>query len=366
MADQLSRLRIENTVRTSLTFWVAILGVLGIFSCKTDIDIYAPPQDIWVVYGVLNLTDSIQYIRVSKAFQVEGDALAFAAETDLTVNNLHVELAGPDGIIQATQIDTVLRDSGLFFPGQSIYQLRTDRGNQLRSNEVYELSITADSLPGFLLEARTRIPSIPVIQRPPGGVINDTIACLSSWNIEDSLEIIFSTRRPGGPSSGAYAFQVQADLDYDEDGERRSAVFGPSKPFTDSRGCAARSNDTRCFYIPKGVVLDAFEQVLIPSGGTYTYAGDKRCMPDPEDLPRPVRVRVSAVDTMMGRYLVANDPRFTNFNTVRTEFSNITGTARTVGIFGSTATAERAVVLSSCAERRLFLNGQRPRPGDCD
>jgi hypothetical protein len=55
---------------------------LIIFSCETDFDTTAEWKDITVVYGLLDQRDSIQYIKINKAFLGEGDALMFAKEYD--------------------------------------------------------------------------------------------------------------------------------------------------------------------------------------------------------------------------------------------------------------------------------------------
>ena len=62
-----------------------LISTLAIFStsCKTKkLDIYEPYKDITVVYGLLNPADSIQYIKINKAFLGEGDANIFAQEPD--------------------------------------------------------------------------------------------------------------------------------------------------------------------------------------------------------------------------------------------------------------------------------------------
>lgn len=51
-------------------------------SCETDFDIIAEWKDITVVYGLLDQMDSVQYIKINKAFLGEGNALTFAQEYD--------------------------------------------------------------------------------------------------------------------------------------------------------------------------------------------------------------------------------------------------------------------------------------------
>jgi hypothetical protein len=51
-------------------------------SCNEDFDINGEWQDITVVYGLINQTDSIQYIKINKAFLGNGNANEMAKEAD--------------------------------------------------------------------------------------------------------------------------------------------------------------------------------------------------------------------------------------------------------------------------------------------
>lgn len=60
-----------------------ISGLIILFnSCETDFDTIADWEDITVVYCLLNQKDSIQYLKVNKAFLGEGNALVYAQEQD--------------------------------------------------------------------------------------------------------------------------------------------------------------------------------------------------------------------------------------------------------------------------------------------
>src|SRR5215203_7429778 len=61
-----------------LIFFLALM--LG--SCSTDIETNAPWKETMVVYGFLNPNDAVQYIRISKAYLGEGNALIMAQEAD--------------------------------------------------------------------------------------------------------------------------------------------------------------------------------------------------------------------------------------------------------------------------------------------
>lgn len=60
-----------------------LLGTAAILAgCSTDLDINAPYKDITVVHGLLNMRDSIQYVKINKAFLGEGDAYLYAQIQD--------------------------------------------------------------------------------------------------------------------------------------------------------------------------------------------------------------------------------------------------------------------------------------------
>lgn len=60
-----------------------LLGTVAILTgCSTDLEINAPYKDITVVHGLLNMRDSIHYVKISKAFLGEGDALLYAQIQD--------------------------------------------------------------------------------------------------------------------------------------------------------------------------------------------------------------------------------------------------------------------------------------------
>lgn len=62
------------------TFALA-MGIL-LTACSTELEINAPYKNITVVEGLLNMRDSLQFIKINKAFLGEGDALAFAQIAD--------------------------------------------------------------------------------------------------------------------------------------------------------------------------------------------------------------------------------------------------------------------------------------------
>jgi len=72
----------------------AVILSVVFYSCKTDFNVVADWQDISIVYGLLDPTDTAQYIKINKAFLDKNtSALIIAQNPDsLYYQNLDVEL----------------------------------------------------------------------------------------------------------------------------------------------------------------------------------------------------------------------------------------------------------------------------------
>jgi hypothetical protein len=339
--------------------------IAGIFlsSCSESFELNAAYKDIWVVYGVLDQRDTAQYVRVSLAFQVEGDAIEYAAENDLSVKGLSVRLSGNGKTYQAIELPDVPKEpgSGDFLPLSTLYKFRTSGADRLVEGMSYQLEIKRPGTDTLRLEARTRIPPRPDIIFPPlpGSGLE---VCLTTIAFEDSLEVRFRKKRLPSLDEAPY-FEVKIDFDYQEDGLDNRFVFGPSRLFNNSQGCAGGSG-TLCYKIGEGAVLNAMLANLGDTTVSYTYPSMPVCG-HPADIPRAVQVYVTAVDTFLSNYMLANDPRFPNLNSYRPEYSNLSGTHEVVGVFGSISFDRVPVSLSGCVQHLLRLNGAF-NPTACD
>lgn len=106
--------------------------ILYLFSgCSTDVDIYTKYKDITIVYGLLDQSDDTVWLKITKAYQGEGDALYYSKIPDS--NNypykLNVTLVGvKNGVdVQTLTFDTITihnkqaGDSIFYFPDQLMY-----------------------------------------------------------------------------------------------------------------------------------------------------------------------------------------------------------------------------------------------------
>jgi hypothetical protein len=131
-----------------LFFLVLFLPLLH--SCKNDLNVNAEWKDITVVYGLLNQNDSIHYVKITKAFLGEGDALSFAKiadssnypdKLDVKVEEWRFTSSSDSALMHTYVLDTVSimnKDSGIFYyPTQLVYYFKT----KLDTTRTYKLNI---------------------------------------------------------------------------------------------------------------------------------------------------------------------------------------------------------------------------------
>ncbi|MDI1354230.1 MAG: hypothetical protein PSX36_04910 [bacterium] len=136
-----------------MSFILVVPVLLGLISCKNDLQLNAPYKEIPSVYAVLNPFEPIQVIRVNKVFLGEGDANVMAKVAD-SINYQPGELLiNLRRFVDGTQVsaspqntsDTVItfRDSmvtatpGAFNTNQRVYV----SSKKLFTDGVYKLTI---------------------------------------------------------------------------------------------------------------------------------------------------------------------------------------------------------------------------------
>ena len=128
---------------------------LALGSCSNDLEINAPWKDVTVVFGLLNKDETVHYIRVSKAFLGEGNALDFASQFDSLYYNpslLDVQVEEVDINENITRTFTCVavtdipKDPGIFAaPSQILYKFETSLTQKINPNSTFRLKITNSS-----------------------------------------------------------------------------------------------------------------------------------------------------------------------------------------------------------------------------
>jgi hypothetical protein len=149
------------------------IQLLLLSSCSTDFNVITSWKDITVVYGLLEASDTAQYIKIGKAFlDPNTSALAIAQIPDsLYYNDLSVELQeyANGNLVNTIQLDKIdgnteglVKDTGIFANSPNILYKTTQTLNQ---DSRYNLVITKPDN-GSQTNASTSIINDFQIQRP--------------------------------------------------------------------------------------------------------------------------------------------------------------------------------------------------------
>lgn len=107
-----------------------MLLLTGFYACETDFDTTAPYEDITIVYGLLDSKDSMQYIKINKAYLAENNVVTYAAVEDSNSYpyplDVWIEEWSMGDSIKAYAFDTTTiynKEPGQFYnPDQVIYR----------------------------------------------------------------------------------------------------------------------------------------------------------------------------------------------------------------------------------------------------
>jgi hypothetical protein len=337
------------------------LSLLLLWSCSTDVDLNAPPKDIWAVFGVLNSEDSVQWIRVSRGYLPESDALEYARENDLSAKGLIVNLSGGGQTYTAIEVDSVAKDpeDGLFFPTTTLYKIQTADSRSLDPGEKYELTILNPGDDEFALTSETTIPAPANFLRPAFTPGPGAERCLRQVDLVREYKIEFT------PGQGSAGYEVRVFLDYQENGEDKTAMYGPTAMFTRDVRCIAPG---LCYQFREKEIIGRLSTLVDQQPGSdYSYGvnDNTKCNQRTDLLPDVFRFEVTSMDRNIVNYRQANDPAVEGLNTSRPEFSNIQGPqeAEVLGLFGSINTSFAKARLNECGE--YLLGFRSTRPLDC-
>ena len=130
-------------------FIIAIAIIAFATSCDNDVDINDDYKEIPVVYGLLDLSETQHFVKITKAFQTEGNV--YVAATDISKSQynpkdlkMYFEVYNSSNTwIKDISLDTVLitnKDSGAFYyPKQILYA--TEKNVTLNQDYKYKLVV---------------------------------------------------------------------------------------------------------------------------------------------------------------------------------------------------------------------------------
>lgn len=329
------------------------------YSCTTEVDINAPYKDIYVVYGVLDANDSIQYIRVSKAFLVNEDAIEYAKDHDPSVKGLNVVLKGYNRTYTATQIDNVpLKGEGAFYPFTTLYKIETKGADALSAGRKYELTITKPDNDSIQITAYTYVPPIPEVTFPNYAPGPGNTRAIRQAELQGNYEV---TWKAYAGVSAAYGYEVRAFLYHETNGNPDTATYLSNLALNGTGQRCVPAQGTMCYNFQPKEIIRAFRNQMSDANAIYTYDAEPKSGLIP-DLPKSLRYEVTAIDSALTKYLRVNSPSYTDFNTIRPEYTNLKGKVDVYGVFGAISKASAYTIMDDCPEYLLRLNNT-PLPG---
>jgi hypothetical protein len=139
------------------------LFLVSLFSCDNEVDINDEYEEISVVYGLLDVSANRHYVKITKAFLVDGSVYLGAQNASLSQYDpedlqIWMDEYSYGNYVKSIVLDTVMvhqKDTGIFYsPDQLVYA--TQEGIVLNENNSYLLKIKVKSS-GKLIEAQTQL-----------------------------------------------------------------------------------------------------------------------------------------------------------------------------------------------------------------
>jgi len=182
--------------------------------CSTELDINAPYKDISVVYGLLNMRDSVHLVKINKAYLGEGDAYTFAQIADSNeyqgedITYAKVFRIGSSGaVIDSFPLDDTLitnREPGNFYsPVQKLFYFRTPFAQMLPPLNGTRMYLWQDDRYELRLRAK-------------GNTITGSTEITNDFSIaaqDQSLDAEVNLMNPVGTGYGNYEFNWTARSD---------------------------------------------------------------------------------------------------------------------------------------------------------
>ena len=156
-------------------FLFLVIVAAGLFysSCSNDIDLTAEWKDIPIVFGLISKSDSVNYIRVEKAF-LDNNTSAFdiaQIPDSLYYDNITVQIKSLDDNNPATydlfrvdgNAEGFPRESGVFANAPNyLYKLVLPAGEELVGGQQYQLQVNrGDELP-LVLATETIVTDVEI------------------------------------------------------------------------------------------------------------------------------------------------------------------------------------------------------------
>lgn len=334
--------------------FLCLAAVIALNACSTDIDLYADYKEVPVVYGILDARADTNFVKITRAFYVQGDAYQIATNPDSSnypgkLDVRLVEYCNGDSIREII-LDTIIvhsKELGIFYaPDQKLYYTAEPLCmNDRNHNYSYRLKA--------VLPERTLNTTADLV-----GNINFNT---QSLGVNFSKEY-FGTRRPFlfHPAINADFYQASMAFTFLEqrtpDGDSVPRTMIWNLGYWDEYDLSTHMEDNcYVFYYRPETFYEMLRDFI---GGDTTDINVQRYITD-----YPVVVTIAAGGKKLRQYIYNNDAS-ASFHPGDNEFSLIAGG---YGVFSSRMTARHAVRLAGetvpelVAERKWrfkFIGGE--------
>lgn len=149
-------LTLEILLRTMKKLFTAALLVistlLGFTSCNEDIQLSGEFRETAIVYGLLDVSDTVHMIKITRAFIGPGNSIDIASNPDSSYfASVEATISEKvNGIVVRSWVlgDTIVTNketNGLWYsPEQKLYYFSTPSASPLKDNAVYDLNIVVN------------------------------------------------------------------------------------------------------------------------------------------------------------------------------------------------------------------------------
>ena len=284
--------------RLSLLLYLFLLAFLS--SCSTDIDLYADYKQVPIIYGLLDATADTNFVKITRAFYVQGDAYQYAVNPDSSnypgkLDARIIEYCNGDSIREII-LDTITirnKEQGIFYaPEQKMYYTTEPLNlNNLNNQYSYRLKV--------VLPERTLITNTDVVGN-------------NSFDIQ-SLAVNFSKEYFGMvprrflfyPAIKASFYDVNMSFTFleqrtpDDDSVPRTMSWDVGTFFESNLSSNMDGEAFVFIYRPETF----YERLSDFIGGDTSIVGLKRYIGD-----YPVELTIAAGGEKLRQYIYENDP----------------------------------------------------------
>ncbi len=340
-------------MKKSFFLFLVLLSLIGFNACTTDVDLYADYKDIPVVYGLLNITEDTNYVRINRAFSGNNDNHINALDVALIADSCNypgklkayiVEYMQAYGNTYEPTGDTLMLDTttiqnkqdGIFYsPNQKVY-FTTDKdkfsNNNSHSKYLYKLVVHKGN---DTVTAKT-------------GIVGGEGFKIATYSLNFNAEPSDRTGKiKFSAAENAVFYDLEFVFNYHE-----SINGGPMVDKQVSYSCGSKSidgltteNSLYFFTYSENILFNLLEDAI---GADTVYDNNHPNVERSFDT-KPIQIKLSAGADELYNYIQVNSE--TGFSQAVPDYTNVTGG---YGVFSSRISLIQEVSISAGTQKDLY------------